>query len=425
VVGGVSFAFGILALLLRRRRANDLKAQYSTKGDKSGFDGSDSLRLPLLSGTQAASRAALVGTDASDDGTKSALRVAPVGDGSTAVGGALARGGNNDAPAAKAGSAAWVAPADAVQFTAKELLRVTSKYALPLGAGSFGTVYSGTLSDGRQVAVKQMELASKQKQKAKKKLAGRTDPYAGLKGFRLELEVLSKYRHPHLVELIGYCVDNRRLKTAVCSLVLEFMPGGALLDRLRPTHVAPPLTAQQRFDIAADVARALHYLHTEAPTPLIHQDVKTDNILLAEIGGRLVAKVADFGTARMAPQLATSTHHSTGLIVGTRPYMPYEYLQSGHVSEKTDTFAFGVVLLELLTGKPPFSEETSEPLHAAAYDLLCDPASRLAPLLDGRTASWGGGRRALELCLVAKRCLEHERARCTMREAMPVVVALL
>jgi hypothetical protein len=115
--------------------------------------------------------------------------------------------------------------------------------------------------------------------------------------------------------------------------------------------------------------------------------------------------------------------------------MPMEYIQMGRVSEKTDTFAYGVVLLELLTGKPPCNESTNEALHSFAHEMLCDPAGRLVPLLDARVAaaSWTSvdgatgelGGRALWLCLVAKRCLEsHERARGTMREAMPKVLAL-
>jgi hypothetical protein len=344
---------------------------------------------------------------------------------------------------------ACAAPTFIVVFTSAELSRCTSKYTRILGHGSFGTVFGGTLPDGRRIAVKQLELAAKQKQKGKKKLGGRADPYAGKAGFRLELEVLSKYRHPHLVELIGYCVDKQLLRATKCNLVLEFMAEGSLLDRLRPDHVAPALAAQERFDIAADVARGLHYLHAEASPPLIHQDLKSDNVLLAEVGGRLIAKVADFGTARMAPQLAMNTtavapgggggktHHSTTVIVGTRPYMPMEYIQMGRVSEKTDTFAYGVVLLELLTGKPPHDEEggSNEALHSFAHDMLCDPIRRLVPLLDTRvaTASWTSvdgatgelGGRALWLCLVAKRCLElAERARGTMREAMPKVIAL-
>ena len=328
-----------------------------------------------------------------------------------------------------------------------------------------------------------MQLLPQDEQKAKdaRKLRGRANPYEGEAGFRLELEVLSKYVHPNLVALLGYCVEEqsrRKKKATTCSLVLEFMPGGSLLDRLAPARADPALTAQQRFGIAADVARALRFLHAEASPPLIHQDVKSDNILLAAVGGgRLVAKVADFGTARMAPQLALSTatlrldHHSTQLIVGTKPYMPAEvihsplatrarshaqsltcclpaacppplclcvaneqYLQSGHVSEKTDTFAFGVVLLELLTARPPYDEELG-PLHTSSYKMLCDPARCLGAALDTcvPVSSWVASRRApgvvsgraLELCIIAKQCLEASaQTRCTMREAMPAVVAL-
>jgi serine/threonine protein kinase len=214
------------------------------------------------------------------------------------------------------------------------------KDARILGSGAFGTVFAGALPDGRLVAIKQMELASaaEQKRKDREKRGGRANPYTGEAGFQLELEVLSKYVHPNLVQLIGHCIERKTWKkgTAKCSIVLEYMACGSLLMRLRPAHAGPPLSAQERFDIAADVARGLHYLHAEASPPLIHQDVKSDNILLADVGGRLVAKVADFGTARMAPQLAMNTsaraagggggktHHSTGIIIGTTPYMPAE-----------------------------------------------------------------------------------------------------
>jgi hypothetical protein len=483
IAGGLLVA-AAAAMLLRRRRANDLEAQRSSKR---GFGGADGLRRPLLDdethsdrpsaalSLNVTSRSGMASTcgDGGDDGHGDDDTVFGTGGYEICAGApceavAVARttvgkpagdtrGGGAAAPSSTAsgggggsgGGAATPQPRAIVVFTSAELSRCTNKYAHIIGAGSFGTVFRGTLPDGRRIAVKQLELAAKQKQKAKKKLGGRADPYAGKAGFQLELEVLSKYRHPHLVELIGYCVDKQLLKATKCNLVLEFMAEGSLLDRLRPAHAAPPLAAQERFDIAADVARGLHYLHAEASPPLIHQDVKSDNVLLAEIGGRLVAKVADFGTARMAPQLAMNTtarapgggggktHHSTTMIVGTRPYMPMEYIQMGRVSEKTDTFAYGVVLLELLTGKPPHDEEggSNEALHSFAHEMLCDPAGQLVPLLDVRVAaaSWTSvngatgelGGRALWLCLVAKHCLEsHERARGTMREATPKVVAL-
>ena len=470
--GTTAAALGLLALLVTRRRAKDLKARAQRNRDGArrsllGADGSSSggggscccgaLRVPGdLFCDQCGAASPLAQRDAASNGG--------------AGGGGGGSGGS---------AAALVAftPAQLSAYTNRwatsvvssspysrltpplvplsllyllSSLACTNRWARALGAGAFGSVYAGVLPDGRQVAVKQVDVASAAEQETANKKGGRKrfgggrrlDPYKGEAGFRRELEVLSKYVHPNLVTLLGHCVEKKKRTVVSCSLVLEFMPEGSLLGRLRPTRDAMPLTAQQRFDVAADVARALHYLHAEASPPLIHQDVKSDNILLAEDGGgRLIAKVADFGTARMAPQLAqrarggsSKTHHSTRLIVGTRPYMPMEYLQMGQVSEKTDTFAYGVVLLELLTGRPPYDDETDTLLHADSMELLCDPERRLAPLLDARVPStaWatvaaaGTVRgRALELCLVAKRCLEMLAAvRGTMREAMPKVVAL-
>ena len=397
------------------------------------------------------------------------------GDGSVGIGNGSTGIGDSVALALAVGAVVTV-------FSAKDLSRYCAKFTNKVGEGAFGAVFVGTLPSGQRIAVKQMELAEKKKEKKKVAAGARVDPYAGEAGFRLELDVLSRYVHPQLVTLLGYCVEKQR-KTTIGSIVLEFMAGGSLLKRLDPTSANPPLTAQERFDVAADVARGLHYLHAEASPPLIHQDVKSDNNLLAVVGGRLIAKVADFGTARMAPQLAMNlthgggkTHHSTGVIVGTKPYMPAEYLMAGHISEKTDTFAFGVVLLELLTGRPPWDEEKDSLLHMDSMELLADPPNRLAPLLDARVPAHGGGAaaaaaervpadgglnravmgsdpprriaplldarvpatewatvseegvvsgRALELCLLARRCLAMlASARCTMRDAMPKAVEL-
>jgi serine/threonine protein kinase len=479
-------------VFLARRRRSSHRAELKDGEGGGGDPGAthSGQRAPLLldatSVTTARQRAAMVhgagghkehvavgAAKARHVSAAGAVRGSAVAVATTPTAAAAATGGNGAPPP--------------TAFAAADLAAYCSGYAERLGEGAFGAVFGGTLPDGRRVAVKQMQLLPQDEQKAKdaRKLRGRANPYEGEAGFRLELEVLSKYAHPNLVALIGFCVEEqskrkKKKKAMTCSLVLEFMPGGSLLDRLAPARADPPLTAQERFGIAADVARALRFLHAEASPPLIHQDVKSDNILLAVVGGgRLIAKVADFGTARMAPQLALNTatlrldHHSTQLIVGTKPYMPAEvlhsppatrarshvqsltrclpaacppplclcvaneqYLQSGHVSEKTDTFAFGVVLLELLTGRPPYDEDLG-PLHTSSYLMLCDPARCLGAALDtcvpvsswvelaSRRAPGAVSGRALELCIIAKQCLESSaQTRCTMREAMPAVVAL-
>ena len=101
------------------------------------------------------------------------------------------------------------------------------------------------------------------------------------------------------------------------------MAGGSLNKRLDPASDAPPLSAQERFNIASDVARGLEYLHIDADPPIIHQDVKSDNILLCVVEGQLLAKVADFGTARYAPTLLNTgiSKVQTQTVIGTKPYM--------------------------------------------------------------------------------------------------------
>jgi serine/threonine protein kinase len=211
------------------------------------------------------------------------------------------------------------------------------------------------------------------------------------------------------------------------------MEGGSLKSRLRPElpGSAQRLSCDERFAIASDVARGIDFLHVHAIPPLIHQDVKSDNILLTAVGDRLVAKVADFGTARYAPELLEAntqgwrnTHHSTGNVIGTRPYMPIEYITLGHVSEKTDTYAFGVVLCELLTAEPPADYEQGMVLSAKMVKPLAAAEQLLPPLLDkqlGGDSEWPLAR-VIVLARVAQHCLEAMPAdRCTVSEQVQVL----
>ncbi|PSR86321.1 Receptor-like kinase [Actinidia chinensis var. chinensis] len=198
-----------------------------------------------------------------------------------------------------------------------------------LGRGGFGVVYRGQLPDGTQIAVKRMEVTTMASSK-------------GLSEFQAEIAVLSRVRHRHLVALKGFCVDgNERL------LVYEYMPQGTLgqhLFRYRELGF-PPLTWKQRVTIVLDVARGVEYLHSLAQQSFIHRDLKPSNILL---GDDMRAKVSDFGLVRNAPDGKYSVETR---LAGTFGYLAPEYSATGKVTTKIDVFAFGVVLMEIITGK--------------------------------------------------------------------------
>ncbi|KAD3337046.1 hypothetical protein E3N88_32566 [Mikania micrantha] len=197
-----------------------------------------------------------------------------------------------------------------------------------LGEGSFGVVYKGELVDGTKIAVKRMN-------------SGETKG-THVKDFETEVTVLKTVRHRHLVNLVGYCInDNERL------LVYEYMSQGTLSQRLFEweAHKTDPLSWKQRVLIGLDVARGLEYLHGLGPTNFIHRDLKSSNILLDD---HLRAKVADFGLVKYAPD---GTQSVETRVAGTFGYVAPEYASTGRVSTKVDVYAFGTVLMEMLTGR--------------------------------------------------------------------------
>ena len=307
-------------------------------------------------------------------------------------------------------------------YTEAQMAAATGGFSddFKIDEGAFGFVYRGRLQpSGREVAIKVL----KPKAAAAAAVPERAQQFVGAGSFRKELGVLAKYRHRNILELLGFCLSDDA--AAKQCLVFEWMAGGSLNKRLAPDSAAPPLSCQERFDVASDVARGLHYLHVKADPPIIHQDVKSDNILLCVVEGRLLAKVADFGTARYAPTLlgAGVSKIETQTIIGTKPYMPPEY-HSGQVSEKTDTFAFGVVLLELLTGMPPSNRSTGEFLHAELSLVVEEAPLQLPPLLERRAGRWPL-EQALALAALAKRCLEMTaRNRCVVADVLPELDAI-
>ncbi|XP_027356616.1 probable serine/threonine-protein kinase PBL21 isoform X1 [Abrus precatorius] len=216
----------------------------------------------------------------------------------------------------------------AASFGFRELAAATRgfKEVNLIGEGGFGRVYKGRLSTGELVAVKQLSHDGRQ----------------GFQEFVTEVLMLSLLHHSNLVKLIGYCTDgDQRL------LVYEYMPMGSLEDHLfDPNQDKEPLSWSVRMKIAVGAARGLEYLHCKADPPVIYRDLKSANILLDD---DFSPKLSDFGLAKLGP-VGDNTHVSTR-VMGTYGYCAPEYAMSGKLTLKSDIYSFGVVLLELITGR--------------------------------------------------------------------------
>ncbi|KAK7349185.1 hypothetical protein VNO77_06350 [Canavalia gladiata] len=218
-------------------------------------------------------------------------------------------------------------------FTYDELVIATDGFSKSnfLGQGGFGYVHKGVLPNGKVVAVKQLKSGSRQ----------------GEREFHAEVEVIGRVHHRHLVFLVGYCIsDSQRM------LVYEFVPNKTLEFHLHGND-RPAMDWSTRMKIATGSAKGLAYLHEDCNPKIIHRDIKASNILL---DNNFEAKVADFGLAKFS--LDTDTHVSTR-VMGTFGYMAPEYAACGRLTEKSDVFSFGVVLLELITGRKPVDKTES------------------------------------------------------------------
>ncbi|XP_019151217.1 PREDICTED: proline-rich receptor-like protein kinase PERK1 [Ipomoea nil] len=212
-------------------------------------------------------------------------------------------------------------------FTYEELVRATDGFsdANLLGQGGFGYVHRGVLPNGKEVAVKGLKAGSGQ----------------GEREFQAEVEIISRVHHKHLVSLVGYCITGSKR-----VLVYEFVPNNTLEFHLHGKG-RPPLDWSMRLKIALGAAKGLAYLHEDCNPKIIHRDIKAANILL---DFKFEAKVADFGLAKLTSDV--NTHVSTR-VMGTFGYLAPEYASSGKLTDKSDVFSYGVMLLELITGRRP------------------------------------------------------------------------
>ncbi|KAJ9538200.1 hypothetical protein OSB04_030933 [Centaurea solstitialis] len=227
------------------------------------------------------------------------------------------------------------------QFTISEIQIATQNFddSLVVRSGGFGKVYKGTITNNGEslldVAIKRLETTSSQ----------------GAVEFWAEIEMLSKLRHCHLVSLIGYCNDGQEM-----ILVYQYMPHGTLEHHLHKRGL--PLSWMRRLKICIGAARGLHYLHTGTGINhgVIHRDVKSSNILLDDCWE---AKIADFGLSKIGPTNQSCTSVST-LVKGTFGYLDPDYVYTGRLTRKSDVYAFGVVMLEVLCGKQAVDRSLGE-----------------------------------------------------------------
>ncbi|KAL3619049.1 hypothetical protein CASFOL_037277 [Castilleja foliolosa] len=212
-------------------------------------------------------------------------------------------------------------------FTYDELAAATNGFSQAniLGQGGFGYVHKGVLPNGKEVAVKSLKSGSGQ----------------GEREFQAEVEIISRVHHRYLVSLVGYCIAGQQR-----MLVYEFVHNKTLEFHLHAKG-QPVMDWASRLRIAVGSAKGLAYLHEDCHPRIIHRDIKSANILL---DSNYEAKVADFGLAKLSSD--NYTHVSTR-VMGTFGYLAPEYAASGKLTEKSDVFSFGVMLLEIITGRRP------------------------------------------------------------------------
>ncbi|XP_076888298.1 receptor-like protein kinase ANXUR2 [Bidens hawaiensis] len=292
------------------------------------------------------------------------------------------------------------------QFTLSEIQLATRNFdeLLVIGRGGFGKVYKGTIYGANlfAVAIKRLDSTSNQ----------------GASEFWAEVKMLSRLRHCHLMSLIGYCNDEQEM-----ILVYEYMPHGTLEDHLHKSRTSIPWV--QGLKICIGAARGLDYLHTgtNITRGVIHRDMKCSNILLHD---SWEAKISDFGLSKVCPTNQPSTHVST-FVKGTFGYLDPDYFASGKLTRKSDVYAFGVVLFEVLCRKRAVDTSIDEEewgLARWAQDSIKE--GRLKQIVDTDIREAISTKCLKDFSRLAVRCLHsHPKQRPTMAEIMASLESVL
>ncbi|XP_019159616.1 PREDICTED: G-type lectin S-receptor-like serine/threonine-protein kinase At4g27290 [Ipomoea nil] len=284
-------------------------------------------------------------------------------------------------------------------FTFQSILEATDNFsdANKLGKGGFGPVYKGVLSGGREIAVKRLSTLSGQ----------------GVDEFKNEVVLIAKLQHRNLVNLVGYCMLAKER-----ILIYEYMPNKSLDTFIFNQTRRLLLDWNKRFDIILGIARGLVYLHHDSRLRIIHRDMKTNNILLDE---EMAPKISDFGLARM--MAGNEFEANTKKIAGTYGYLSPEYALGGLFSIKSDVFSFGVIILEIVSGKKNtafYRHEDVSNLLGYAWKLWNE--GNIMDLVDDSLLKCCKESEVLKCINVGLLCVEEDP---NVRPSMPSVLLML
>ncbi|XP_021811248.1 cysteine-rich receptor-like protein kinase 10 [Prunus avium] len=266
--------------------------------------------------------------------------------------------------------------------------------AYKLGEGGFGPVYKGKLPDEREIAVKRLSRSSEQ----------------GLAELKTEVMLVAKLLHRNLVRLLGFCLEDEEK-----LLVYEYLPNGSLdkilFDQRRPFG----LEWERRFKIIVGIARGLLYLHEDSQLRIVHRDLKASNIPLDE---EMNPKISDFGLAKLF--CGSQTHGNTNRISGTFGYMAPEYARNGKFSTKSDAYSFGVLVMEIITGRKNSSFRKFSNLQSYAWQHWANGTA--LELLDPRLGDQWPRYEVLKCVHIGLLCVQEAPAE---RPTMSEVVMML
>ncbi|KAK2967488.1 hypothetical protein RJ640_010129 [Escallonia rubra] len=269
---------------------------------------------------------------------------------------------------------------------------------MEIGRGGFGTVYKAQIH-GQIVAVKKLSSPSKQK----------------LQEFNTEVHSLSSLKHENVVRLYGgYSGKELHL------LIYEYMEHKSIADALFETRSRLKLDWKTRREICLGIAKGLKYLHGESRLQMVHRDIKAQNILLGGTDGNLTAKISDFGLAMLCEE---GNENMVSKVAGTHGYLAPEYAMRGILSQKADVYSFGVLLLEIVSGKSnAVSRPTQETVFLLDTAYVYNKEGRLADLVDKDLSSCYDFTEAMRILNLAMMCTSQTP---TLRPTMSEVVSVL